>query len=200
MGARRASAVKRAGAGSGSIQVDFSQRRVIESNESARGLDRKRLEQPVETSDTKKRSSSRIVMYTLLVLVLVAGAFYGGLRASDFVNKRLNISNGHADPLQAGREAFERGDYKTAAGEFESAAKRDPSNASALYWLGRATLEQREYATAARSFEDAIARQPLLYDAYVQQAAAYEAMGERAKAVAALSRYSEERRKMNAER
>jgi tetratricopeptide (TPR) repeat protein len=127
--------------------------------------------------------------------VLVAGAFYGGLRASEFMNKRLHTSDPHADPLQGGRDAFERGDYKAAAGEFEAVAKRDPSNASALYWLGRAALEQREYAAAARSLEDAIARQPLLYDAYVQQAAAYEAMGERAKAVAALSRYSEERRK-----
>ena len=193
--ARRVSAVARAGAASGSIQVDFGRRRGIESQESARGLDRKRLEGSVETYDTKRRSASRIVMYTLLVLVLIAGAFYGGLRASDFINKRLHIADPHADPLQAGREAFERGDYKAAASEFESVAKRDPSNASALYWLGRSTLEQREYAAAAKSLEDAIARQPLLYDAYVQQAAAYEAMGDRAKAVAALSRYSEERRK-----
>jgi protein phosphatase len=195
--ARKASAVTPPGAG---IQVDFGQRRVVESNESTRGLGRKRLVQPVEPYDTKKRSSSRIVMYTLLVLVLVAGAFYGGLRASDFMNKRLSNSVPHADALQAGREAFERSDYKAAAVEFEAVAKRDPLNASALYWLGRAALEQREYAAAARSFEDAIARQPLMYDAYVQQAAAYEAMGERAKAVAALSRYSEERRKINAER
>ena len=198
--ARRVSAVTRAGAGSGSIEADFSQRRVIDSNESARGHDRKRLEESAETYDTKQGSASRIVMYTLLVLVLTAGAFYGGLRASDYINKRLHISDPHADPLQSGREAFERGDYKAAASEFESVAKRDPSNASALYWFGRATLEQHEYATAAKSFEDAISRQPVLYDAYVQQAAAYEAMGERAKAVAALSRYSEERRKINAER
>lgn len=196
-GARKAIAATRPGAG---IQVDFGQRRVVEPNESTRGLGQKRLEQPVEPHDTNERSSSRIVMYTLLVLVLVAGAFYGGLRAPDFMNKRLSISDPHADPLQAGREAFERSDYKAAAVEFEAVAKRDPSNASALYWLGRAALEQREYAAAARSFEDAIARQPLMYDAYVQQAAAYEAMGERAKAVAALSRYSEERRKTNAER
>ena len=192
--ARRVSAVTRAGAASGSLESDFGRRRVIESHESARGLDRKRLERSVETYDTKRRSASRIVMYTLLVLVLIAGAFYGGLRAADFINKR-HIADPHADPLQAGREAFERGDYKAAASEFESVAKRDPSNAWALYWLGRSTLEQHEYAAAAKSLEDAIARQPLLYDAYVQQAAAYEAMGDRAKAVAALSRYAEERRK-----
>jgi protein phosphatase len=200
IGARRASVGIPLGAGGRSIEGDDSQKRVIEPNQSTRGLDRKRFERPVDSYATKRSSSSRIVMYTLLVLVLVAGAFYGGLRASDFMNKRLSISDPHADPLQAGREAFERGDYKAATAEFESAAKRDPSNASALYWLGRAALEQREYAAAARSLEDAIARQPSFYDAYVQQAAAYEAMGERARAVAALSRYSEERRKVNAER
>ena len=73
--------------------------------------------------------------------------------------------------------------------------KREPSNAPAYYWLGRAQLEHREYDVAVKSFEEAITLQPSLYDAYVQQAAAYEAMGEKAKAASALSRYAEERRK-----
>ena len=192
--ARRAggvSAVARTGAG---IQVDLG-RRVIDSNELPRGIDRGRLTERVETSDLKKKSASRMVMYTLLVLVLVAGAFYGGLRASDLINKRPSVSDPRTDPLKTGREAFERGDYRTAASEFDSASKREPSNASALYWFGRAMLEQRDYVSAAKSFEEAIARQPSMYDAYVQQAAAYEAMGDRAKAIAVLMRYSEERRK-----
>jgi Tfp pilus assembly protein PilF len=136
-------------------------------------------------------------MYTLLVLVLIAGAFYGGLRASDFIRNRALDSNKNAaiDPLQIGREAFERGDYKAAATEFESVLKREPSNARAHYWLGRAQLEQRGYDIAVKSFDEATTRQPSLYDAYVQQAAAYEAMGEKAKAASALSRYAEERRK-----
>ncbi len=97
--------------------------------------------------------------------------------------------------MHLGREAFEKGDYKLAAAEFESLSKRDPSNARAHYWLGRAQLEQREYETAAKSFDEATARQPSMYDAYVQQAAAYEAMGEKSKAASALARYAEERRK-----
>jgi len=48
---------------------------------------------------------------------------------------------------------------------------------------------------AAKSFEEATARQPSMYDAYVHQAAAYEAMGEKLKAASALSRYAEERRR-----
>ena len=46
-----------------------------------------------------------------------------------------------------------------------------------------------------KRFDEAIARQPSMRDAYVQQAAAYETMGEKAKAATALSRYAEERRK-----
>jgi hypothetical protein len=34
-----------------------------------------------------------------------------------------------------------------------------------------------------------------MYDAYVQQAAVYELMGDKSRAAAALSRYAEERRK-----
>jgi tetratricopeptide (TPR) repeat protein len=136
-------------------------------------------------------------MYTLLVLVLIAGAFYGGLRASDYVKQRLSIANANvaSDPLQNGREAFEKADYRVALAEFESLSKRDPSNARALYWLGRAQLELRDYEAAAKSFEEVTTRQPSMHDAYVQQAAAYEAMGDKPRAAAALSRYAEERRK-----
>jgi Tfp pilus assembly protein PilF len=134
----------------------------------------------------------------LLVLVLLGGAFYGGLRASDFIKNWALDANAHSetDPLGLGREAFEKGDYKSAAAEFESVSKREPSNARAHYWLGRVQLEQREYASAVKSFDEATARQPSMYDAYIHQAAAYEAMGERSKAASALARYAEERRKI----
>ena len=184
---RRISGAQIAAASGGRIRVEFNR----ELDEPTR-----RLERQVETieSYTKPgtRSGSRVLMYTLLVLVLLAGAFYGGLRASDVLNNRgVNES----DPLQLGREAFEKGDYKLAAAEFESLSKREASNARAFYWLGRAHLEQREYEAALKSFEEAAARQPSMHDAYLQQAAAFEAMGEKAKAAAALSRYAEERRK-----
>jgi Tfp pilus assembly protein PilF len=134
-------------------------------------------------------------MYALLVLVLMAGAFYGGLRVSEYVKRSTPKQNAAVDPLQLGREAFDRGDYKAAATEFEALSKREPANAAALYWLGRAMSEQRDYAGAARSFDEAIARKPDLYDAYLQQAGAYESLGEKQKAAASLTRYAEERRK-----
>ncbi len=187
-----ASAVSRVPSSGGRIQVEFNR----ELDEPTRRLERQGRIETIE-SYAKRGSGSRVLMYTLLVLVLVAGAFYGGLRASDFIKNRASNANANreADPLQLGREAFERGDYKVAAVEFESLLKREPSNARALYWLGRAQLEQREYEIAVKSFEEAAARQPSMYDARVQQAAAYEAMGEKSKAASALARYAEERRK-----
>jgi len=192
-----------AGNPAGSRNPERSGRIQVEFNRATSGLDEdtRRLQRPShgdQTDSTQtKRSGSRILMYTMLVLVLIAGAFYGGLRAPESIKNRVGASRSGsvADPLQAGREAFEKGEYKTAAVEFESLSKRDATNARAVYWLGRAQLEQRDYATAAKSFDEAITRQPSLYDAYAQQAAAYEAMGEKTKAAAALSRYAEERRK-----
>lgn len=170
-------------AGGGRIEVDVSSRRFDRSDRSDK--------------EDRRKSGSRVLMYTLLVLVLMAGAFYGGLRASDYLKNRASnqSTSAGADSLQPGREAYDRGDYKTAATEFEALSKREPANAAALYWLGRALSEQRDYAGAARSFDEAIARQPALYDAYIQQAGAYESLGEKQKAAAALTRYAEERRK-----
>jgi protein phosphatase len=192
----RSAKAETAAAGAGSqgrrIRVEFD-RPHAPVDEPARRVERRSSDQ---ADSANSKSASRILVYSLLVLVLVAGAFYAGLRASD-------LSGGHAsqppigaaDPMQTGREAFERGDYKSAASAFEALARLEPSNAMASYWLGRAQLEQREFAAAAKSLEEAIARDASMRDAYVWQAAAFEASGEKAKASAALARYAEERRK-----
>ena len=186
----RASAGSQTRAGGGRIEVDFSSRRFDRSDTSYRSNSSDRPD-----SEDGGKSGSRVLMYALLVLVLMAGAFYGGLRASDYIKKGAPNSSAGTDPLQLGREAFDRGDYKAAATEFESLSKREPANAAALYWFGRALAEQRDYAGAARSFDEAIARQPAMYDAYIQQAGAYELLGEKQKAAASLTRYAEERRR-----
>jgi protein phosphatase len=190
-----ASSASRVSERSGRIKVEFNPEK-LDLDEPTRRLERQ-IPNNTADKDENKRSGSRVLMYLLLVLVLVAGAFYGGLRAPDYIKKRVSGSSlsTASDPLQIGRDAFDKGDYKTATAEFESLSKRDPSNARAAYWLGRAQLEQRDYALAAKSLEEAITRQPSMYDAYVQQAAAYESMGEKTKAATALSRYAEERRK-----
>jgi len=191
---QRASQATRPQSAGGRIKVEFNP--LTEGN--TRRLERKTpLEEFESNTSAQARSKTRVVLYAMMVLVLVAGAFYGGLRASDFVRKGASVSNSNRGPdsLQTGKEAFDRGDYKLAATEFESAARREPTNARASFLLGRAQLEQREYELAVKSFDEAITRQPSMYDAYLQQAVAYEALGEKSKASAALGRYVEERRK-----
>jgi serine/threonine protein phosphatase PrpC len=138
-------------------------------------------------------SASRVLMYLLVALVLVAGGFYAGLRASEW--RFARTSEAETRELFVGRKAFERGDYQAAVNEFESLAKRDPQSATASYWLGRAHLEQRDYAGAAKDFEATISREPRMFDAYIQAAAAYQLLGDKAKAAEMLARHADERRK-----
>ena len=151
--------------------------------------------------DRSKRegvSASRVLIYLLIGLVLIAASFYSGLRASEWRNSRASeiVAADHsADELRVGREAFDRGDYQAAGSEFESLLRRDPENATTLYWLGRARLERRDYAGAAKEFEATISLYPRMFDAYIQAAAAYQLLGEKAKAAEMLARHTDERRK-----
>jgi serine/threonine protein phosphatase PrpC len=153
--------------------------------------------QPSFEPDASAGSPAKAIMYVLLVAVLMAGAFYLGLRTSDWFRKQSGNPPAvlPADPLKKGREAIDHGDLQTASVEFESLVRREPTNAPAHYWLGRVRLEQRDYQQAAQSFEQALTQQPTYYDAYVQAAAAYEAMGDRTKAMAMLNRFAEEKKK-----
>lgn len=154
----------------------------------------------VSYEDRSKRegvSASRMLLYLLIGLVLIAASFYAGLRASEWRDARgLRMgADDAADDLRAGREAFDRGDYPAAGNEFELILRRDPESATALYWLGRARLERRDYAGAVKEFEASISREPRMFDAYIQAAAAYQLLGENAKAAEMLARHSDERRK-----
>ena len=186
--AAQAASLSQARQGGGRIEVDFTRRR-IKTDEATAPNPSAAL-----SGEDRGKRGSRILMYALLLLVLIAGAFYGGVRVAEYLKAASN-QNAEVDSLQLGREAFDRGDYKAAATEFEAVSKREPANALAFYWIGRTLSEQRDYASAVKSFEEAIARQPSMYDAYIQQAGAYELMGEKQKAAAALTRYAEERRK-----
>ncbi|HXG95354.1 MAG TPA: protein phosphatase 2C domain-containing protein [Blastocatellia bacterium] len=205
VGAQAAEAsTAQAAARGGRIQVEFGRQRRARAadvnDEATRQLDRQATRARASLAGAQASvPSSRKIIWALAALVVVAAAFYAGLRASDFVSRQA--SDGDAvspGPFQIGREAFERGDYQTARAQFESLLSREPQNADARYWLGRAQLEQRDFTGAAKSFEEAIANEPAKLDAYIQAAAAYEAMGERAKAAQMLARYSEERRKQAA--
>ncbi|HEY9231700.1 MAG TPA: tetratricopeptide repeat protein, partial [Blastocatellia bacterium] len=123
------------------------------------------------------------------------GAFYGGLRASEWKGRQASDPAAPTDPLKAGRAAFDQGNYPAAAVQFTMAVERDAQNPEAHYWLGRAQMETGDYAKAAASFENAVMRRPTLFDGYAQAAQAYELAGDRAKAALLLARGAEERRK-----
>jgi protein phosphatase len=136
-------------------------------------------------------SSSRLLQWGLLTVVLVAAAFYAGLRASDFF---AGPSSGDAsDPLAAGRDGFDRGNYQSALASFSELLRDEPANVRARHWLARAQLETGEYALAAQNFDEVIRAEPLLYDGYIQAAAAYEAMGDKAKAAERMAEYGKAR-------
>ncbi|MEW6209993.1 MAG: protein phosphatase 2C domain-containing protein [Acidobacteriota bacterium] len=178
------------------IEVDFGEPARVE-NRTFKQLDpttaRISFDEPQEeTSKTKK------IMRALIAIVLLAAAFYAGLRASEFFKKKTSdarpITIEVAEPMQLGREAFDKRDYQRAAAEFDSAIRREPSNAEARYWLGRAQLEQGEYEKASQNFEEAIRLQPAMSDAYLQAAASYSIEGKRDKSEKMLRQYAERRR------
>ena len=157
------------------------------------------IAEPEAIADSDGKKKSVIVMYGLLVLVLIVGAFYAGLRVGGSLSKRPAAAGStpglvSADTIEAGRQALELGDYQTAQRTFEGLANREPQNALALYWLGRVHLGERRYQDAISDFDKALALSPALRDAYVQSAAAYESAGNRAKALEMLARYAESSR------
>ncbi|HKP87046.1 MAG TPA: protein phosphatase 2C domain-containing protein [Blastocatellia bacterium] len=189
----------------GRIRVDFGRDRQPREQRfpEARPLER----QSAQSGATAERSyagpsASRRLVWAVVVIVLMGAAFYAGLRASDW--SKAGTSKPSApelnDPLKAGRSAFEGGNYQAAASQFTAMTERDPQNAEAHYWLGRAQVELGEYAKAILNLDHAVTLRPTLYDAYPYLAAAYEAVGDRAKAAQTLSRYAEERRRQPAPR
>ncbi len=181
------------------IRVEFGEPDLrTESTVSGSSVLAGNLESYEDRSKREGVSASRVLMYLLIGLVLIAASFYAGLRASEWRNagaSKTGAADNAADELRFGREAFARGDYQAAGNEFESVLVRDPDNATALYWLGRARLERRDYAGAAKEFEASINREPRMFDAYIQAAAAYQLLGEKAKAAEMLARHTDERRK-----
>lgn len=187
----------------GRIQVDFGGRG--SERERAPATPRNSEWEPSAERDYSRRrargsegSFLRKLIYALVVLLLMGGAFYAGLRASEFIpglRPGPEPDQGFRGQTVAGREAFESGDYALATSTLASLLEVDPANAEARYWLGRTQVEQRDYVSATQSFEQAVSLRPSLYDAYVQAAAAYEMLGDKVRAQKMLERYSQERQK-----
>ena len=184
---------QRSGGRGNRIEVNFGRPQRQPATFDDRPLERRDLSEPLLGDE--RRSGSRRLIWSLIVLLLMGGAFYGGLRASEWKSKPTSEPAAPPDPMKAGRAAFEQGNYQAAAAQLTAAVDRDAQNAEAHYWLGRAQMETGDYAKAAASFETALAQRPALFDGYAQAAQAYELAGERAKAAQMLQRGAEERRK-----
>jgi serine/threonine protein phosphatase PrpC len=136
--------------------------------------------------------SVRKLMYILIVLVLIAGAFYGGLRAAGLTKNGAHEQVEPGDSLNAGIEEFRRGRYREAGTLFTSVTARAPMNQEAWYWLGRSQLELGEYESAAANLDRAGLE---VFEANLYGAAAYKAAGNKTRAEALLERYNEELRR-----
>ena len=169
---------------------------ISESRFDPKGTNRIKVElEGHKTSVDQPSGSSRMkrLTYTLILLVLIAGAFYAGLRAPELIRKQ---ESGEAVPapnsLDAGMEEFHRGRYREAAAAFGALTTREPQNHFAWYWLGRSQLELGEHAPAAQNLDRAGAKVP---EANLYGAAAYRAMGNESRARELLDRYNDEQRK-----
>ena len=143
---------------------------------------------------TGTSGSMRRLMYILIVLVLMAGAFYGGLRASGLakIGGSQRVDTPAGDPLSLGIEEFRKGRYREAGTQFALVTSRAPQNQEGWYWLGRSQFELGEYESAAGNLDRAGLE---VSEANLYAAAAYRAAGNRAKAEALLERYNDELRK-----
>ena len=175
------------------IEVDFGGSAGA-ARPAADNVEERRLEWPSPPVEPEA-SRSRWLVWVLIALVLMAGSFYGGLRASDWRKGRTSDAGALNDQLKAGRAAFEAGNFPAAVAQFTLVVEKDAQNAEAYYWLGRAQLEAGDYAKAAANLESAAMRRPAMFDAYAQAATAYELAGDRLKAAQLLARGAEERRR-----
>ena len=106
------------GGRSGRIQVDFGNKQqatgAVSREQSPALGDQTSRRQAADPHPAVGSPASRILLWGLVAAVLVGVAFYAGLRASDFFASPSAGGSSDADPLAAGRGAFDRGDYQSA--------------------------------------------------------------------------------------
>jgi serine/threonine protein phosphatase PrpC len=140
--------------------------------------------------DTEGHRSNTLI-YSLLVLVLMMGAFYAGLRSANLLNKKHSSSRTGQSQLDQARQAYDRGDFHEADQTLTALVAGNQQDSQGWYWLGRTQLQEGRFAESARNLERAIELAPDMIDAYIQAAAAFEAMGNRTKALDMLGLYDE---------
>jgi beta-lactamase regulating signal transducer with metallopeptidase domain len=101
------------------------------------------VERPVERLAPKLKRT-RLLLVTGLSALALCAVIASGLALT------AGAQSGDYDLMKQAEEAFNRGDYKQAAVQFESAVKRDPANLKAKLFLADALSSQlQEYGPAA---------------------------------------------------
>src|SRR5215212_1406296 len=78
-----------------------------------------------------------------------------------------------AASVEAGRRAFEAGQYAAAKAQLGAVARADPKNGAAAFYLGRVALMETNYDEAQRWLERAVAAAPRTAEYRVHLATAY---------------------------
>ncbi len=146
----------------------------------------------VLTGDEEK-PKSKFWFWLMIWILTIAGAFYGGLKLSDYWQQWSSKPNANDTPsqLKTAREAIERGDGAKAASELTKIIEREPQSAEARYLMGRAHLEQAKYKEALENFDEAVKLQSGMAEAWLYAAVAERALNNKAKADDKLEKYLE---------
>lgn len=147
------------------------------------------------SSSAKKQEEpppSRWWMWAMIWVATLGGAFYGGLKMSDYWKQPSSSgTDSTAVQLKKAREAIDRGEVAKVMADLTSLIQREPQNAEVRYLMGRAFMEQAKYKEALDSFEEAVKLQKNFAEAWLYAAAAEKALNNKAKADEKLEQYLE---------
>ena len=147
---------------------------------------------PATFATKDEKPQSKFWFWLMIWIATVAGAFYGGLKMSDYWAKSSSKNgNDTATQLKNAREAIDRGEAAKTMPELLKLIGSEPQNGEARYLLGRAQMEQAKYKEALESFDEALKLQPRMAEAWLYAAVAERALNNKAKADERLGQYLE---------
>ncbi len=102
--------------------------------------------------------------------------------------ERLAQSRSAAEPIRAGINHYQRGEYGKAVEDYTEALSIDPSNPVVYDWMGYALYRNRQYDKALSAFERCIQLDPKYARGYYNMALVLWKLGRREDAVKAVQR------------
>src|SRR5689334_18395628 len=121
--------------------------------------------------------STIIAAATVIALVAIAPSSGNSQTSPTAASSQAPLQTTAVDPLDTGKQAFQRGDYVAAQKFFTAYLRDNPSNLNALLLAGSAFFELKQYEDAAQSLLAAIKLQPSLWPAHKNLVIVYAAQG-----------------------